>query len=92
MKEITELPDLIEFWKKTQRINISLLKRIAVQTEMSCRILEELLISVRQENLTKVDAWYHQNYKATWKGLNDLIFRDYGELDISDLFRDEELK
>jgi hypothetical protein len=92
MQPITQLPELIEFWKKTQKINIALLNRIAVQTEMSCRILTEILTNVRDENLTKIDAWYRQEYKKTQQGLRDLIFRDYGELDISELFHDDELK
>ena len=81
-----EILEAIEFWKKTQRLNIALLKRIAVHAEMSNRVLVEITATLKEESLQKTDAWFLAESKKTREALTDLIFRQYGELDISDLF------
>ena len=72
------LIELIEFWKKTQKVNIFLLRRIAAHSEMSNRVLVEILSSMRQQNMKEIDDWFRQEYSKTSQALRDILYKHFG--------------
>ncbi len=85
-----KINDLIRFWKKCQRLNASVLKRIAIKTETNTLMLAEMAAKIHNKEFEKVIVWYNQQAKLIRQSLDDLIFAEYGELDILDLLKDEE--
>ena len=72
------LVQMVEFYKKTQKVNIFLLRRIAAHAEMSNRLLTEAVAHIRGQSLKEVDAWFRQEYKVTSQGLRDTLYTHFG--------------